>query len=116
IADLGSVWEEKMKAPIPLGGIAVKRNLDQKIKCKIDELIRESIELSFSNYPIISDYVQQHAQEMSEDVMRQHIDLYVNNFSIDLGVYGKNAIEAFYNVYIQKENKVKHANYLFLTV
>lgn len=116
IADLGSVWEDKMNAPIPLGGIAVKRNLDQKIKCKIDELIRESVELSFSSYPVISDYVKQHAQEMSEDVMRQHIDLYVNNFSIDLGENGKKAIEAFYNVFLQKDNKVKHANRLFLTV
>ena len=115
ITDLGSVWEEKMNAPIPLGGIAVKRNLDQKIKNRIDELIRESVELSFSTYPIISDYVKQHAQEMSEDVMRQHIDLYVNNFSIDLGENGKNAIEAFYNVFLQKDKKAKHANHLFLT-
>ena len=115
IADLGSVWEEKMKAPIPLGGIAVKRNLDKKIKCKIDQLIRESVELSFSTYPVINDYVKQHAQEMSEDVMRQHIDLYVNNFSIDLGENGKDAIEAFYNVFLQKDDKVRHANRLFLT-
>ena len=115
IADLGSVWEEQMNAPIPLGGIAVKRNLDQKIKNRIDELIRESVELSFSTYPIISDYVKQHAQEMSEEVMRQHIDLYVNNFSIDLGENGKNAIEAFYNVFLQKDKKLKHPNPLFLT-
>lgn len=115
IADLGSIWEEKMKAPIPLGGIAVKRNLDGKIKCKIDALIRESVELSFSTYPVISDYVKQHAQEMSEDVMRQHIDLYVNNFSIELGEKGKNAIEVFYDVFLQKEKRPKHINQLFLT-
>ena len=72
-------------------------------------------ELSFTNYPIISDYVKQHAQEMSEEVMRKHIDLYVNNFSIDLGENGKNAIEAFYNVFLQKDKKAKHANHLFLT-
>ncbi|MBA2498779.1 MAG: 1,4-dihydroxy-6-naphthoate synthase [Chitinophagaceae bacterium] len=114
IADLGSIWEEKMNAPIPLGGIAIKRNLDQKIKWKIDEWIRKSVKLSFSNYPVISDYVKQHAQEMSEDVMRQHIDLYVNNYSIDLGEDGQKAIKLFYDVFLQKEKTEKNANRLFL--
>ena len=65
---------------------------------KIDRLIRKSIEFAFSNYPLITDYVKQHSQEMSEDVMRQHIELYVNNFSINLGKEGKQAIETLYKV------------------
>ena len=85
VIDLGEYWEEKMKVPIPLGGIAVKRSIDKEISLKIDKLIRKSIEFAFSNYPLITEYVKQHSQEMSEDVMRQHIDLYVNNFSIYLG-------------------------------
>jgi len=98
VTDLGEYWEIKMKAPIPLGGIAVSRSIDKKISLKIDRLIRNSIEFAFSNYPLITDYVKQHSQEMSEDVMRQHIELYVNNFSIDLGNAGKQAIETLYKV------------------
>ncbi len=98
VTDLGEYWEEKMKVPIPLGGIAIKRSIDKEISLKIDGLIRKSIEYAFSNYPLITDYVKQHSQEMSEDVMRQHIELYVNNFSIDLGNDGKQAIETLYKV------------------
>jgi 1,4-dihydroxy-6-naphthoate synthase len=98
ITDLGEYWEEKMKAPIPLGGIAVKRSIDKETGLKIDRLIRKSIEFAFTNYPLITEYVKQHSQEMSEDVMRQHIELYVNNFSIDLGNTGKQAIETLYKI------------------
>lgn len=98
VTDLGEYWEEKMKAPIPLGGIAVNRSIDNEISLKIDRLIKKSIEFAFSNYPLITEYVKQHSQEMSEDVMRQHIELYVNNFSIDLGNDGKKAIETLYKV------------------
>ena len=98
VTDLGEYWEEKMKAPIPLGGIAVKRSIEKETSLKIDRLIRKSIEFAFSNYALITDYVKQHSQEMSEDVMRQHIELYVNNFSIDLGNDGKQAIETLYKI------------------
>jgi len=98
VTDLGEYWEEKMKAPIPLGGIAVKRSIEKETSLKIDRLIRKSIEFAFSNYALITDYVKQHSQEMSEDVMRQHIELYVNNFSIDLGNDGRQAIETLYKV------------------
>src|SRR4029079_1711173 len=98
VTDLGEYWEQKMNAPIPLGGIAVKRSIDKEISLKIDRLITKSIEFAFSNYPLITDYVKQYSQEMSEEVIRQHIELYVNNFSIDLGIDGKNAIETLYKV------------------
>jgi len=98
ITDLGEYWEEKMHVPIPLGGIAMKRLIDKTISLKVDRLIRRSIEFAFSNYPMITNYVKQHSQQMSEDVMRQHIDLYVNDFSIDLGNDGKQAIETLYKV------------------
>jgi len=98
VTDLGEYWEEKMHAPIPLGGIAVKRSVDKETSLKIDRLIKKSIEFAFSNYPLITDYVKHHSQEMSEAVMRQHIELYVNNFSIDLGKDGKKAIETLYKI------------------
>ena len=98
VTDLGEYWEEKMKAPIPLGGIVVSRSIDKEISLKIDRLIKKSILFAFSNYPLITEYVKQHSQKMSEDVMRQHIELYVNNFSIDLGIDGKQAIETLYKI------------------
>jgi 1,4-dihydroxy-6-naphthoate synthase len=98
VADLGEFWESKMHIPIPLGGIAVSRSVNEVICLQIDKLIRRSIEFGFAQYPLIPDYVQQHSQEMSEEVMRQHIGLYVNDFSVDLGPEGKKAIETLYKV------------------
>ena len=98
VADLGEYWEEKMHAPIPLGGIAVSRSIGKETSLKIDKLIRKSIEFAFANYPLITEYVKAHSQEMSEEVMQQHIELYVNNYSIDLGNDGKQAIETLYKV------------------
>lgn len=92
IADLGEIWEESMKVPIPLGGIAIKRTFDQKFTRQVDGFIRKSLDFAFLHYPSITDYVKKHSQSMSEDVMRKHIDLYVNNYSLDLSNDGRNAI------------------------
>src|ERR1044071_1573804 len=89
-----------MKVPIPLGGIAIKRTIDKRTSLKIDKLIRKSIEYAFVNYPLITDYVKAHSQTMSEEVMKQHIDLYVNNYSIDLGKGGKEAIERLFEIFL----------------
>ena len=99
ICDLGDVWEQRQEAPIPLGCIAIKKTLEIDVKQKVDALIRKSLEYSFQNYPDVSDYVKQHAQEMEEEVMRKHIELYVNEFSIDLKEAGREAIEKLYKVY-----------------
>lgn len=99
MTDLGEFWEKKMQVPIPLGGIAIKRSVNKPVSLKVDKLIRKSIEYAFSDYPLIAEYVRLHAQEMSEDVMRKHIELYVNNFSIELGKEGKNAITVLYNTF-----------------
>ncbi len=100
ILDLGEYWEKKMNVPIPLGGIAIKRTIDKQTSIKIDKLIRKSIEYAFANYPLINDYVKTHSQTMSERVMKQHIELYVNNYSIDLGKEGKDAIEKLFEIFL----------------
>jgi 1,4-dihydroxy-6-naphthoate synthase len=64
----------------------------------VDELIKQSLEYAYANYPEVSEYVREHAQEMEEKVMRQHIDLYVNNFSLELGDEGRAAIQKFLSV------------------
>jgi len=110
IIDLGDYWEEKTGNPIPLGGIVVDRVLPLRTQQSIDSLIRKSIEYGFSNYPELPYYVKIHAQEMSEDVMRKHIELYVNNYSTDLGSEGKNAIInliwIFNNIYQRQETSL----------
>lgn len=101
ICDLGEVWEEKQKAPIPLACIAAKSSLSKELQNKISGLIKQSVEYAFSNYPELTDYTRQHAQAMDEKVMRQHIDLYVNNYSIELGEEGRKAIQQLQKVYEQ---------------
>lgn len=99
IIDLGNFWEKKTSLPIPLGGIVGRRTINEKILMKVDALIKESMEFAFENYPLITDYVRQHSQEMEPEVMKKHIDLYVNQFSINLGIEGRNAIQKFMNIY-----------------
>ncbi|HEX5150035.1 MAG TPA: 1,4-dihydroxy-6-naphthoate synthase [Parafilimonas sp.] len=102
LVDLGDYWETKMQLPIPLGGIIAKKSLDKKIIAEIDKLIQQSVEYAFRhNYDQLSDYVKSHAQEMSEQVMRQHIDLYVNNFSVALGEDGRKAVDKLLQVFRQ---------------
>jgi len=105
VKDLGEYWEEKMELPVPLGGIAINQSLKRSVALKVNELIRKSIEYAFKYYPLITDYVKQHSQEMSEEVMRQHIDLYVNNYSLDLGDEGKLAIESLHEVFLEINNR-----------
>jgi 1,4-dihydroxy-6-naphthoate synthase len=101
LMDLGSYWEEKLNSPIPLGGIIMQNKFDISIQLKIESLIKKSVEYAFENYPLITEYVRSHAQEMSESVMRQHIDLYVNNYSIDLGEEGRKAVDTLLTVHKQ---------------
>ena len=98
ISDLGNVWETKMKLPIPLGGIVIKSDIDNNIKKQVGSLIRKSLQYSFSTLPTLSNFITSNAQEMSEDVMRKHIDLYVNDYSISLGEKGKKAIKKFMEI------------------
>lgn len=105
VKDLGEYWEQRMELPLPLGGIAINQSVKRSAALKINELIRKSLEFAFKKYPAIPDYVKQHSQEMSEDVMRQHIDLYVNNYSLDLGDEGRQAIEALHEVFLELNNE-----------
>ena len=99
ISDLGAEWESKTKSPIALGGIVASNRIPKPIMQQVDQLIAKSVAYAFNNYPSISEYVSCHAQEMSKAVMRQHIDLYVNDFSADMGETGKNAIETLVHIY-----------------
>jgi 1,4-dihydroxy-6-naphthoate synthase len=97
IIDLGEYWEQETNCAIPLGGIVMKRSLPKEIQHKVDRLIKKSVEYAFANPKSALPFIKQHAQEMDEKVMYQHIDLYVNKFSLDLGVEGKKAINTLFD-------------------
>jgi len=92
VADLGGFWERTTGHPIPLGGIAVKRSLGTDLKRKVDRLLRESVRYAFAHPKSGLEYIRSHAQEMEEEVMYRHIDLYVNRYSEDLGEDGLAAV------------------------
>ena len=103
--DLGNYFETSFNAPIPLGGIIAKNDRPIEEVHLMDQLIQESVEYAFKNsYAQLPEFVKCHSQEMSEQVMRQHIDLYVNDFSIQMGVTGKNAIAKLEEVYNKMVN------------
>jgi 1,4-dihydroxy-6-naphthoate synthase len=96
IVDLGEYWENETHLPIPLGGIAIKRSIDKDLQLKINRIVRKSVEFAFKNPKSGYSYIKKNAQEMDEEVMYKHINLYVNNFSIELGKEGREAIINLY--------------------
>ena len=96
IIDLGEYWEDLTHGPIPLGGIMIKRNLPEEIKQKVNRIIRRSVEYAFDHPESGLDFIHSLSQEMSTEVIKKHIDLYVNKFSIDLGELGRKAVETFF--------------------
>jgi 1,4-dihydroxy-6-naphthoate synthase len=97
IIDLGEFWDSLIHAPIPLGGIVIKRSIDPALQQKVNRLIRKSVESAFADPESPMPYVREHAQAMSEEVMKKHIDLYVNSFSMDLGQEGIKAVELMFS-------------------
>ena len=92
IADLGELWENKYKCPLPLGCIAVKKSLPPEVKIQLNRLMHDSIAYAMKYPKASADFIREHAQEMDENVQQQHISLYVNQWSLELGEIGKKAI------------------------
>lgn len=103
IVDLGELWEAETRLPIPLGGIILKRELPTEIRLKVNRVLRRSVEFALKNPNESLPFVRQHAQAMEEEVMRHHIQLYVNDFSVDLGVKGREAITTLYSKSADKQ-------------
>ena len=102
ILDLGEYWENTTGYLIPLGGIVIKRNLPKEVLLKFNKILRKSIEYAFKKPESPLKYMKNHSQEMDEKVMMQHVELYVNKYSIDLGKEGKNAISQMFNLAQEK--------------
>lgn len=103
IVDLGEYWDQLTGLAIPLGGIILKRSLPEEIKLKVNRMLRQSVEYAFLHPDDSLPFVRQHAQAMDESVMRSHIQLYVNDFSVDLGPRGKEAITTLYDQSIERK-------------
>ncbi len=97
IVDLGEFWEAQTGMPIPLGAIAVRRSLPAGVKQALNRIVRRSVAFAIANRDASLPYVRKHAQEMSDEVMYKHIDLYVNHFSVDLGAEGRRAVESLFD-------------------
>jgi 1,4-dihydroxy-6-naphthoate synthase len=96
VADLGEFWETKTGMAIPLGGIVVNRKLSGETQRKVDRIMKRSVEYAFENPKVSYPFVKHHAQAMDDKVMQSHIELYVNEFTRDLGTDGRKAIETLY--------------------
>jgi 1,4-dihydroxy-6-naphthoate synthase len=109
-ADLGQWWEDKTFLPIPLGCIAVKRTMDPQKALAIQTLIGESIHHGFLHPTAGDSYIREYAQEMAADVIQQHITLYVNEYSKDIGDRGTTAVSTFFE-YAAKAGLMKKSSY-----
>lgn len=103
LIDLGEFWEQSTGLPIPLGGIVIKRSLGAEVIQKVNRIIRRSVEYAWANPAASENYIAEHAQEMDPAVRRQHIELYVNHFSADLGLQGRAAVQHLFKVAEEKK-------------
>jgi 1,4-dihydroxy-6-naphthoate synthase len=110
LIDLGDWWEQEVSAAIPLGGIVTRRSFDKELCATIDSIIKESVLYSWKHYPELSSFITENAQEMEEAVMRQHINLYVNEYTTDLGETGRTAIQTLFDK--AKKGGLLNANHL----
>ncbi|MDB5135949.1 MAG: mqnD [Mucilaginibacter sp.] len=102
IIDLGDYWEKLTGCAIPLGGIVASRKLSSDVQQKLNRVLRKSVEFAFANPKSGLEFIRSHAQEMSEEVMYKHIDLYVNKYSLDLGEEGRKAIKLLFDTAREK--------------
>ncbi len=94
VCDLGELWEKETGLPVPLAGICARSDLNSETRAAAEQAIRASVEYAFAHPEASADYVRANAREISAEVRRAHIELYVNESSIDLGATGMRAIES----------------------
>lgn len=114
IVDLGEWWEKRTGMPIPLGGIVVRRSLGSALASKVEEQIRQSIAYAQTHVAEAWPYIRSLAQEMEPDVIRQHIEMFVNDFSLDLGNEGEEAIRVLLQASARQDDITVRDENLFL--
>ncbi len=114
VKDLGTHWEKQTGCAVPLGCIAIRRSLPEELIHMTTNCMQTSLQHAWDKLPKISSYVKEHAQKMEESVMRKHIDLYVNEHTMELSAGDIEAIQTLYKVYCQiEEIKESEAPLLF---
>lgn len=114
IIDLGEYWEKTIKLPLPLGGIAIKRSLPDEVKHKMNEYIRESVVYAFEHPLDGMNYIKQHATETDDEVIKKHINLYVNEYSVNMGEVGRKAVNELFGKAVSNNIVSKPGKELFL--
>lgn len=114
VKDLGSYWEQETKLPIPLGGIAIHRRVDSRTQQLFQNLLKQSVQYALDNPEQTEEYVRCHAQEMDRSVMYQHINLYVNDYTVTLGKRGEEAIRFMREELLQQEMPIDSETPIFL--
>ncbi|HLN21405.1 MAG TPA: 1,4-dihydroxy-6-naphthoate synthase [Bacteroidales bacterium] len=98
IADMGEYWENMTDLPIPLGTIVVKRDIPEDVMLKVNRIVRRSLEYAYKDSFASYDFVSANAREMESAVMNKHIKLFVNEFTLNLGTKGKNAVNSLFRI------------------
>ena len=102
VMDMGVFWEKLTGLPVPLGSIVISRRISPDTAIKINRVIRRSIEHALENSHYLSEFVSSHAREMERSVLNDHIKLYVNNYTLNLGDEGRRAIEELFRIAFEK--------------
>lgn len=109
VADLGDLWENRYHMPIPLGGIIIRKEIEKGIQRQINEAIAQSIGYAWQHRDEVLEFCKLHAQEIEKTVMMDHILLYVNDHSLNIGEEGKTAIKKLFQAH-QEENNCNFAS------
>jgi Predicted periplasmic solute-binding protein len=115
LLDLGEFWEKTTGLPIPLGGIAVRRDLPLAIQQKMERALRQSVAYAFEHRQEVMPFVREHAQEMDDSVMASHIDLYVTRYTLDLGEEGQRAVEEMFRIAVENGTVPPISDPIFVT-
>ena len=115
IADMGEYWENLTEMPIPLGAIVINRNIPEKIALKVNRIIRRSLEYAYKDSFASYDFVADNAKEMDSTVMNKHIKLFVNEYTLNLGRKGRDAIESLFRIAREKDVIPVMPGKIFLT-
>lgn len=113
IIDLGQLWHQKYQIPLPLGVVAIRKNLHPNIKQNIRKTLKDSITKALQNPQTTYWFVKKYAQELDDNIIEQHINLYVNSLTIEMGNDGKNSIITLFNKAYEKKLVPEIKNKLF---
>jgi len=115
IADMGEYWESLTGLPIPLGAIVINRQIPEDIALKVNRVLRRSLEYAYKDSFASYDFVSGNAKEMDSTVMNNHIKLFVNEFTMNLGTKGREAINRLFSVAAEKGVIPRLPDRIFLT-